>query len=138
MSTARRSGRVRGDPPARDRGEAATQVVILVPVVLAIMTLAIQVALVFHAAHVAAAAAAEGAATGAARGATVGGASDAARTLVHELGAELADPVDVAMSSSVVRVEVTVRVASIVPFFPSEVTRAATEPKERITSEAER
>ncbi len=121
-----------------DRGDATTQLVVLVPVVLLLLLMAVQVTVYFHAAHVASAAAAEGAAAGAAFRARPVTAVDAAHRMVDDLGGALARPVSVQHGAAVVRVTVTLRVAEIVPFFPRTVSRTADEPRERFTMEAER
>lgn len=126
----------------RDRGEASTQVIVVVPVIVLLLVLAIQAALVFHSGAVAGAAAARGAS--AAAGAEFAGMAAAvsgvraASDTVTELGAELATTPTVSMADGLVTFTVEVRVPRVAPFFPATVTRVVIEPLERTTTEADR
>lgn len=126
----------------RDRGEVSTQVIVVVPVIVLLLTLAVQAALVYHSAAVASAAAARGASL--ASGAEFAGLSAAvsgvfaASDTVTELGGQLASTPEVAMANGTVTFTVSVRVPRVAPFFPSSVTRTVIEPLERASSEPER
>ena len=127
---------------ARDRGEASTQVIVVVPVIVLLLVLAIQAALVFHSGAVAGAAAARGASAAAGAefaglGAAVSGVRQASDT-VTALGAELATTPTVSMADGLVTFTVEVRVPRVAPFFPTTVTRVVIEPLERATTEADR
>jgi hypothetical protein len=126
----------------RDRGEASTQVILVVPVIVLLLTLAVQAALVFHASAVAGAAAARGASVAAGAefagmAAAVSGVQAASR-MVDELGADLARAPEVAMADGLVTFIVEVRVPRVAPFFPDAVTRVVVEPLERTTTESQR
>ncbi len=100
--------------------------------------LAVQGAIYFHAANVALAAAARGAAAAAPESGTANGGESAAARAVAELGGDLASPPIVEIDAASVRVTATVRAPRIVPFFPTTVSRSATEPRERYVAEDER
>jgi hypothetical protein len=126
----------------RDRGEASTQVILVVPVIVLLLVIAVQAALVFHASAVAGAAAARGASVAAGAefagmAAAVGGVYAVSDT-VTELGSELATTPAVSMADGSVTFSVSVRVPRVAPFFPDVITRVVIEPLERVTSEAER
>jgi len=121
-----------------DRGEATTQVVILMPLLILLVVLGVQTAIYYHAANVASAAASQGAAAGAPLGAGAGDAEAAARRTISDLAATGgAGPVAVA-SAGFVSVTVEIRVPHILPFFPDAVRRSAVEPKERFIPETDR
>lgn len=128
----------RHPPAARDRGTAVVEHVLAVPVVLTLTLLGVQAALALHAANVAASAAAQGAAAGSARGASVEAASDVAMATVAELGGRLGTAPHVARDGDEVVVRVDVQVPSVVPFFPTTVSRIAREPLERFVPEPDR
>lgn len=126
----------------RDRGEASTQVILVVPVIVLLLVIAVQAALVFHASAVAGAAAARGASVAAGAefagmAAAVSGVFAASDT-VTELGSDPANTPVVSMADGSVTFSVSVRVPRVAPFFPDVVTRVVIEPLERVTSEAER
>lgn len=127
-----------GDPN-NDAGEATTQLVIVLPVVVFILLLAIQAALYFHISHVAGAAAAEGASVASARGLSTAEATrrgrDRADALVRETGTDPGGPTSVSVSSNEVQVTVRTRVPSIIPFFPVMAIRTVVEPRERFITE---
>lgn len=125
-------------PPRSDRGEAAAQLVIVIPVVIMILMLGVQAAVWFHAAHVATAAASRGAAAGSARHGTVGDAVSAASSMADDLHADLIREPDASVTSEQVRVTVIVQVPRVAPFFPRRVSRTAVEPRERFRDESER
>lgn len=125
--------------PNTDSGEATTQLVIVLPVVMFIVLLAIQAALYFHFSHVAGAAAAEGASAATARGLSSAEAMrrgrDVANALAQETGTDLGGPTLVSVSSGEVQVTVRTLVPRIVPFFPVVATRTVVEPRERFITE---
>ena len=121
-----------------DRGETTAQAVLAVPVLLLFLLFGIQVTLYFHTAQLAAIAAQDGAIAGAA----VGGSEIHAIAAVVKSAAELRvsegkTPV-VRRGNSEIQVEVSLSVPSILPLFPTSVTRSASEPLERFVLEAER
>lgn len=121
-----------------DRGETTAQAVLAVPVLLLFLLFGIQVTLYFHTAQLAAIAAQDGAIAGAA----VGGSEIDAIAAVVKSAAELRasegkTPV-VRRGISEIQVEVSLSVPSILPLFPTSVTRSASEPLERFVLEAER
>lgn len=122
-----------------DSGEATTQLVIVLPVVVFIVMLAIQSALYFHISHVAGAAAAEGAAAASASGLTSAEAArrgrERADALARETGTDLGSPTSVSVSAADVQVTVRTRVPMIIPFFPTMATRTVVEPRERFIPE---
>lgn len=125
--------------PSADSGEATTQLVIVLPVVMFIVLLAIQAALYFHISHVAGAAAAEGASAASARGLSSAEAirrgRESADALVQETGSDLGSPTLVSVSLDEVQVTVRTRVPKIVPFFPVLAVRTVVEPRERFITE---
>ena len=121
-----------------DRGETTAQAVLAVPVLLLFLLFGIQVTLYFHTAQLAAIAAQDGAIAGAA----VGGSEIHVIAAVVKSAAELRasegkTPV-VRRGNSEIQVEVSLSVPSILPLFPTSVTRSASEPLERFVLEAER
>lgn len=133
---------ISADRSERDRGETAAEAVIVVPILFLLVMLVLQSALYFHTAHVARAAAVEGAVAAAAH--QVGASevpvtgSEQARQFATEAGGRLGRTPEAELSGGTVRVVVTLEVPSLVPFLSTRVTRDATEPKERILTEAER
>jgi Flp pilus assembly protein TadG len=121
-----------------DRGEATTQVVILMPLLIFLVVLGVQTAIYFHAANVASAAASQGAAAGAPLGSGAGDAEAAARQTISDLAATAGASPVAAESTDFVSVTVEVRVPHIVPFFPDAVRRSAIEPRERFVPETDR
>ena len=126
----------------RDRGETSSEVVIILPVLVLIVMVVLQSALFFHTAHVARAAASEGAVAAASHrvpdaATTMVGSERAALFAIDAGGRVEGSPIS-SLEGDVVRVRVTLRVPSLVPFMTSRVTRDATEPKERVVKEAER
>lgn len=114
------------------------QLVILTPLMVLLIMLIVQMAVYFHAANVASAAAQSGAQHGAARGARSEAAVRAAERTASDLDGHLAATPAVETDGELVRVEVRVDVAGIVPFFPSTVQRAAVSPRERFVPEGDR
>jgi len=121
-----------------ERGETTAETVVAVPVVFAVLLVAVHATAFLHATQVASVAAARGAAAGAARG---GGATDAvtvASATVHELSSRLArDPVAIADGEWMV-VSVWVDVPHIAPFMPRTAVRSVREPLEHYRYEDER
>ncbi len=121
-----------------DRGEAAAQLVILTPLLILLVFLGVQTAIYFHAANVAAAAAAQGAAAGAPQRSGTTNAAEVAASIVSDLDGHTSGPPIAQESSGYISVTVVVMVPRIVPFFPSSVTRTASEPRERFVPESNR
>ena len=115
---------------------------IVLPVLIMLIMVVLQSALYFHTAHVARAAAAEGAVAAASH--LVPGSSvtntgaERAAAFASEVGGRIEGDPRVEFLDGLVRVRVTLRVPSLVPFLSTRVTRDATEPKERIVTEIER
>ena len=133
---------ISADPSRRDRGETSAEAVIVLPVLILLVMVVLQSALYFHTAHVARAAAAEGAVAAASYlvpvpSVTTTGAVRAA-AFASEAGGRIDGDPSADFSDGLVRVRVTLRVPSLVPFLSTRVTRDATEPKERIITEIER
>ena len=130
------------DRSMRDRGETSAEAVIVLPVLILLIMVVLQSALYFHTAHVARAAAAEGAVAAASHlvpGATVTSTgAERAAAFASEAGGRIDGDPSAEFSDGLVRVWVTLRVPSLVPFLSTRVTRDATEPKERIVTEIER
>jgi len=121
-----------------ERGETTAQAVLAVPVLLLFLLFGIQVTLYFHTAQLAALAAQDGAIAGA----VVGGSEIHAITAAIKSAVEQRASAGIApvahLAGGVIEVEVMLRVPSIVPLFPSSVTRSASEPLERFISEVDR
>ena len=130
------------DLSSRDRGETSAEAVLVLPVLILLVMVVLQSALYFHTAHVARAAAAEGAVAAASH--SVPGSSvtntgaERAAFFATEAGGRIEGAPSAEFSDGLVRVRVTLRVPSLVPFLATRVTRDATEPKERIVAEIER
>ncbi len=126
----------------RDSGETSSQVVLVIPIVIAILMIAIQAGVYFHTSNVAGAAASHGAAAAAARSTTSQEVrergSAATLEILREAGTRIAAPPRVAMSAVSVTITVEAHVPRIVPLFPGVVTRTATEPRERFLTESMR
>ncbi len=126
----------------RDRGETSSEVVIVLPALILIVMVVLQSALFFHTAHVARAAAAEGAVAAASHripdaAASVVGSEHAALFAIDAGGRIEGSPIS-SLEGNMVRVRVTLRVPSLVPFMTTRVTRDAIEPRERVMTELER
>ena len=111
---------------------------ILTPVLVMTILLAIQGAIYFHAANVALAGAARGAAAASPRSASPQVAAVATAQAVAEMGGELATAPAIEVTADEVRVTARVKAPRLVPFFPSTVSRHASEPRERHISEPRR
>ena len=124
------------DLSSRDRGETSAEAVLVLPVLILLVMVVLQSALYFHTAHVARAAAAEGAVAAASSVTNTG--AERAAFFATEAGGRIEGAPSAEFSDGLVRVRVTLRVPSLVPFLATRVTRDATEPKERIVAEIER
>ena len=124
--------------PARDRGEATTQLVVLTPLLILLVFLGIQTAIYFHAANVAAAAASQGAAAGSPVGSGAADAAAVAGQTIADLEGDAVRAPEVVSGGGVVEVTVEIAVPRIVPFFPATVRRTAVEPIERFVPESDR
>lgn len=131
-----------GSKPLTDGGETTTQVVLVVPIVIAILMIAVQAAVYFHTSNVAGAAASHGASAAAANGKSavelVHNGREAALAIIADAGARVAEPPQVLLSSERATIEVRALVPKIVPYFPAIVRRVAIEPRERFLSESMR
>jgi Flp pilus assembly protein TadG len=116
-----------------DGGSAAIEFVIVVPVALAVLFLAIQVALYSYARSIALTAAQEGANAERAYGAPAGAGQDKAAGFLTKTGDGLRDGVvDVQAGATNVTVKVTGRSLSVIPFFGGfTVTQSASGARER-------
>ena len=121
-----------------DRGETTAQAVLAVPVLLLFLLFGIQVTLYFHTAQLAAIAAQDGAIAGAAVGGSEIDAIAAVVKSAAELRASEAKTPVVRRGVSEIQVEVSLSVPSVLPLFPTSVTRSASEQLERFVLEAER
>ncbi len=121
-----------------DRGEVTTQLVLLTPVLLVLVLTVVQIAMLWHAAHLADAAAAAGAsrAAGLEAGATDG--MTAARAFADASGARLEGSPLVVRGAVSASATVVVHVPRLLPGFPGTVRRTATMPVERFVPEADR
>lgn len=117
----------------RDRGSAALETVIAVPVLLTAVLLTLHAALWFHARNIALASAQEGVRTARAYGATSDGSSTAlafARSTGD--GFLLSPTADTSGSNATTAVvRVTGRSVSLIPFAPTSVSHVARGPRER-------
>lgn len=133
---------ISADRTDRDRGETTAEAVIVLPVLIVLIMFVLQSALYFHSAHVARVAAAEGAVAAAAYSTAVSAVADTgsqrAALVATEAGGRIEGEPRAELVGGMVRVDVTLRVPSLVPFLSTLVTREASEPKERIVTEVER
>ncbi|MEY4372361.1 MAG: hypothetical protein RL219_1130 [Actinomycetota bacterium] len=120
----------------RDSGTTVVEYVVVIPVVFTLVLAGVQAAVYFHAANLASNAASRGAIEASHRNATVAdGALESARA-ASESGAVVMRAV--VRGTAVMEATVQVRVARVVPFFPSSVTRTVRVPKERYIPEVAR
>jgi len=119
--------RVRGD-----RGEAVTETVILVPVLLLLIMLVIQFGLWYHAEHVVQAAAQEGARAARAQGATAEDGKARAEQFVESVGGQSVRSTSVTAERSpdTVTVRVSGEASMLVPGLHLNVSASATSPVE--------
>ena len=121
-----------------ERGETTAQAVLAVPVLLLFLLFGIQVTLYFHTAQLAALAAQDGVIAGAVVGGSEVHAIAAAIKSAAEQHASAGITPVVRVVDGVIEVEVLLSVPSVVPLFPSSVTRSASEPMERFVLEVDR
>lgn len=121
-------------------GSASSQVVMVTPVVLLLVTVVFQLALVQHASHVVTAAAQHGAARGQVERGSTAAARRSAEGFLAGRGSRLLRDARVSASrtAETTRVEVRARVVSLVPWLDPVVTGAAEGPSERFRSRSER
>jgi len=115
-----------------ERGEAVTEMVILVPALLLLIMLVVQFGLWYHAQHVVQAAAQEGARAARAEGATPEEGAERASAFLSSVGGEAVQnaEVDAARTGDVVTVRVSARAPAVVPGLRLDVAAAATSPAE--------
>ena len=116
----------------------SAEIVVLMPVLIALVLLCVQVAAWHHAATVATSVAARVAAIEARHGAQPGEGERHAGELLRELDAAPGGPVVVERSVTMVRARVAVAVPALVPGLPAAVSREASAPRERFVPEGQR
>jgi len=121
-----------------ERGETTAEAVIAVPVVLAVLLIAVHATAFLHAAQVASVAAARGAAAGAARGGSAVEAVSVAADTVRDLSSRAAREPVALSDGEWMEVSVWIDVPPIAPFLPRTAARSAREPLERFRYEDER
>jgi hypothetical protein len=124
--------------PAVERGETSAETVIAVPVVFAVLMVAVHATAFLHAAQVASVAASRGAAAGAVRDGSAEEAVAVASATVAGLSSRTArEPVAV-VAGEWIEVSVWIDVPAIAPFLPRTAVRSVREPLERYRYEDER
>ena len=124
-----------------NRGETSIQTVIIVPVVLTVLFLAVHLAVLGHASHVAQAAAQRGAHVAAASNGSMNGLRQAvslSSNVVQELGGELGSLPVVRRSGRTVGVTVHLVTQKIVPFMPNNLRRTVWVAQEEFIREQDR
>lgn len=114
---------------------------IIVPVVLTILFLAVHLAILGHASHVAQVAAERGAQTAAASNGSVSGVRSAinqASAVVHDMGAHLGSAPSVQSNGRTIGVTVQLVTQKLVPFLPSSVSRTVWVAREDFVKEQDR
>lgn len=124
--------------PSVERGETSAETVIVVPVVFAVLMIAVHAAAFLHGAHVAAVAASRGAAAGAVRGGTSEEAVAVASATVVSLSSRTAREPVALVDGEWIEVSVWIDVPPIAPFLPRTAVRSVREPLERYRYEDER
>jgi hypothetical protein len=116
-----------------ERGVAATELTLAMPVVLILIMLVFQAGLYYHAANVATAAAQDGLRAAQVAEGSPGAGDQRAREILGRSAGRLLDDVDVTVSPDArrVRVQVSGSVASVVPGLNLRVTRTAEGPREQ-------
>jgi Flp pilus assembly protein TadG len=116
-----------------DRGEATTEMVLVVPVLLVLITLVIQFALWYHASNVADAAAEEGMRAARLLGGTAEAGQTTAESFLSQAGPTIvvAPEVSVSRDTETARVEVRGRVVSVVPGMRLPIDAVAQSPLEK-------
>jgi Flp pilus assembly protein TadG len=120
----------------RDHGAATTTVVLVIPVVMLCMLIAVQVALVYHARHVATAAAQDAAWTATAQGATVDDGRRAATELLERNATGLITNQDVTVTpfADHIHVHIVSDVVALVPGMHLHIDANADSPIERLVT----
>lgn len=115
----------------RERGEAATAV-LLVPIVMLLILVVVQAALVFHAQSIVDAAAHDGARAGQGESGTEAVARSAAQSVIGTSAGNLLSEVDVSVRSNPSRLSVTVQanVKSLIPGYTPTISSTAAGPRE--------
>lgn len=124
--------------PSVERGETSAETVIVVPVVFAVLMIAVHAAAFLHGAQVAAVAASRGAAAGAVRGGTSEEAVAVASATVVSLSSRTAREPVALVDGEWIEVSVWIDVPPIAPFLPRTAVRSVREPLERYRYEDER
>jgi hypothetical protein len=124
--------------PSVERGETSAETVIAVPVVFAVLMIAVHAAAFLHGAQVAAVAASRGAAAGAVRGGTSEEAVAVASATVVGLSSRTAREPVALVDGEWIEVSVWIDVPPIAPFLPRTAVRSVREPLERYRYEDER
>ena len=124
--------------PAVERGETSAETVIAVPVVFAVLMVAVHATAFLHGAHVASVAASRGAAAGAVRGGTSEEAVAVASATVVGLSSRTAREPVALVDGEWIEVSVWIDVPPIAPFLPRTAVRSVREPLERYRYEDER
>jgi Flp pilus assembly protein TadG len=121
-----------------ERGETTAQAVLAVPVLLLFLFFGVQVSMYFNTAQLAAIAAQDGAIAGSISGGSEIRAIAAAVKSTAEQRASEGKTPEARIDNGLIEVKVILYVPSIVPFFPTLVTRSASEPLERFVLEVDR
>jgi len=124
--------------PSVERGETSAETVIAVPLVFAVLMIAVHAVAFLHGAQVAAVAASRGAAAGAVRGGTSEEAVAVASATVVGLSSRTAREPVALLDGEWIEVSVWIDVPPIAPFLPRTAVRSAREPLERYRYEDER
>jgi Flp pilus assembly protein TadG len=119
----------------REQGAATTTVVLVIPAVMLCMLIAVQVALVYHARHIATAAAQDAAWTATAQGASTNDGQRAATELLNRNATGLMTRQTVTITPFVdhVHVQITGDVVALVPGVHVHIDANADSPVERLT-----
>ena len=122
-----------------ERGEATTEMVLVTPVLLLLITFVIQFALWYHASHVVSAAAQEGVRAARAYGGSIDAGRERAERFLAEIGPKIVvgPEVIVTRDAERARVEIHGHAPSLVPGLHLSVAATADSPTERLTSALE-
>jgi hypothetical protein len=123
---------------SNERGDVTTQLVVLTPVVLFLVLSVVQLALWLHAANVGHATAARAVAAASMLGGSDGDGVAAASAFASEAGIRLEGAPTVVRAGGMVRAQVTVHLARVLPGVPRTVTRTVAGPVERFVPEVSR
>lgn len=124
--------------PSVERGETTAETVIAVPVVFAVLMIAVHATAFLHGAQVASVAASRGAAVGAARDGSAEAAVAVASETVRSLSSRAAREPVALVDGEWIEVSVWIDVPPIAPFLPRTAVRSVREPLERYRYEDER